>query len=483
MPSFRPSAFVSAGFLLLALASPVLQAQSAEPPPFPATSAPTSPGPTAISAPTSPGPTATPARSIQTSASGTVGPIKFGDITTDGALDMLERWSGRTVLRPKDLPAVSLAFSLNQKMTKEDAQSALESVLTLNGIAVTPLGDRFLKVTPLATARSEAPDFIDGSTLKLTPSGHIASKIFQLQFLRIGEFMPQITGILNAGAASPPLLFEKANAALVTDSVSNLQRIETLVNRLDQPSLSGLSPKFFKVQNTTASELVTKLQSLLNGPSGTQLGTGTIFQADDRTNQIIVLSDPRQHAFFEELISKLDIGGESSMRQEVISLKHATATEVATILTSLITGQVSAARTANQTSQTQAAARNSASAFSNLTNRNGGPNGQPNGVNGNNQNAGNQAAQAQAAQAQAQARAAAAAAQYTMQTGTVLPGFGAATGAAALQQFSAILTIVPDDRSNSLVVSGTVDDMRLIKDLVAHLDVLLAQVRIEVVIA
>jgi general secretion pathway protein D len=42
---------------------------------------------------------------------------------------------------------------------------------------------------------------------------------------------------------------------------------------------------------------------------------------------------------------------------------------------------------------------------------------------------------------------------------------------------------VPDERSNSLVVSGTVDDLRLIKDLVNNLDVLLAQVRIEVVIA
>ncbi len=50
-------------------------------------------------------------------------------------------------------------------------------------------------------------------------------------------------------------------------------------------------------------------------------------------------------------------------------------------------------------------------------------------------------------------------------------------------QFSAVLTILPEVRSNSLVVSGTVDDLRLIHDLVAKIDILLAQVRIEVVIA
>jgi general secretion pathway protein D len=50
-------------------------------------------------------------------------------------------------------------------------------------------------------------------------------------------------------------------------------------------------------------------------------------------------------------------------------------------------------------------------------------------------------------------------------------------------QFSPLLTILPEERSNSIVVSGTVDDIRLINELVAKIDVLLAQVRIEVVIA
>ncbi|HKB89058.1 MAG TPA: hypothetical protein VKC60_00945, partial [Opitutaceae bacterium] len=48
--------------------------------------------------------------------------------------------------------------------------------------------------------------------------------------------------------------------------------------------------------------------------------------------------------------------------------------------------------------------------------------------------------------------------------------------------FSSLLTVLSDDRSNAIVVSGTVDDIRLIKDLVDKVDVLLAQVRIEVVI-
>jgi general secretion pathway protein D len=46
-----------------------------------------------------------------------------------------------------------------------------------------------------------------------------------------------------------------------------------------------------------------------------------------------------------------------------------------------------------------------------------------------------------------------------------------------------LLTVTPDDRSNAVVVSGTSDDIRLINELVAKIDIVLAQVRIEVVIA
>ncbi len=401
-------------------------------------------------------------------AEATIGPIKFGDITIDAALEMLERWSGRTVLHPAGLPATSLSFSLNEKVTRAEAREALETLLTLNGIAVTPLGTRFLKVMPLNVARTEAPDFIEGSTLGLPPSGRIASKLYTLKFLRVGEFAPQIAGLLNAGAASAPIIFEKTNAMLLTDALSNLQRVETLLAQLDQPALEGLVPKFYKISNSTASALVTKLQALLTGNTATALGSNTVYQADDRTNQIILLSDPRQHPFFDELIARLDTAGESSTRQEVIPLKHATATEVATLLSSLISGQNSVnartggAQTANQQLN---AARNAALAAVNQANnlaRQAAAQAQ------NQANNANRPANAQAAPAPAP---------------NIIFNPGNVGAPAESQQFSSILTVVADERSNALVVSGTVEDLRLIKDIVTQLDVLLAQVRIEVVIA
>ncbi|MBP9914397.1 MAG: type II secretory pathway, component PulD, partial [Opitutaceae bacterium] len=286
----------------------------------------------------------------------------------------------------------------------------------------------------LNAAKSEAPEFIEGSTLELAPSGRIASKLFQLEFLRVGEFMPQIASLLNPAAGSPPIVFDKSNSALVTDSVSNLQRIETLIAKLDQPLLAGMQSKFYPLSSAKASDVVNKMHTILSGPLQAQLGSATTYNPDDRTNQIVLIADPRQYPFFDELIAKLDVRSDPNTRNEVIYLKHAASKDVATILTQLVTGQNNAARAQGQEASRLA------------------PTSAPS------------------------------------PAGTTPAAQLAANPALALSlepsnQFSPLLTVLPEERSNSIVVSGTVDDLRLIKDLVAKIDILLAQVRIEVVIA
>jgi general secretion pathway protein D len=394
----------------------------------------------AVTAPLSPSASAqapAPAGATRPAPDDLVGPINVPGESLDQILALLERWTGRSLLRPQNLPSLTLSLQLKDKVTREEAIQAVETLLNLNGIAVTPLGTRFLKVTPLAAAKSEAPEFIEGSTLELPPSGRIASKLFQLEFLRVGEFMPQLAGLLNPAAGSPPVVFDKSNSALITDSVSNLQRIETLIARLDQPLLAGLQPKFYSLTSAKASDVVNKLRTILTGPLQTQLGSATSINPDDRTNQIVLIADPRQHPFFDALITKLDVRADPNTRNEIIYLKHATAKDVASILSQLVSGQNTASR--NQGNET---ARITAATLP------AGPAPAPN--------------------------APVSAPSVTLPTGINLE---------SSNQFSPLLTILPEERTNAIVVSGTVDDMRLIKDLVAKIDILLAQVRIEVVIA
>ena len=362
-----------------------------------------------------------------------IGKVNMPGDTVDSFLQRMEVWTGKTILRSANLPEASITLIIPGTATKREAIQAVETLLNMNGIALTPLGTRFLKATPLMLAKSEAPEFIEGSTLELTPSGRTASKIFQLSFLRIDEFMPLLQGVLNQTTGGP-ILIQKSNAVLVTDSVSNLQRVETLVAQLDQPLLTGLTPKFFPLSNVKASELVNKLRTLFTGPLGVQLGTGTTYNADDRTNQIILMSDPRQHPFFSDLISKLDVKSDSNTRNDVIYLKHATAKDVAAVLTSLIQGQTTAAKASGQES----------------INRPGQP------------------------------------MMPTPAGGPVPIQFSAANTGASTEnsnQFSSNITIIAEERTNAIVASGTLDDIRLINTLIEKLDTILAQVRIEIIVA
>jgi general secretion pathway protein D len=367
--------------------------------------------------------------------------FKISGLPIDGVLAALELHTGRSILRPAALPTAEYTLIIDRPIPRSELVLAIETLLALNQIGVAPLGERFLKVIALAQAKTEAPEMILGSANDQPASGKIATKVFQFDFLRVQEFMPQLQGLLTPGVGGGVVVLDKTNAALVTDSVSNLQRIESLIKALDRPATSGLTPKFYPLKSAKASDLVNKLRTILSGTLQTQLGTSTTYNADDRTNQIILIADSRQYPFFDELITKLDVKADPNTRNEVIYLKHAAAKDVSTLLTSLVTGQNSAAQktSAQSVRPGQVVTPGQPATLQ-----------QPGGT-----------------------------LPTTVNTsGPDVSGLGGGSN-----EFSTLVTVAYDDRSNAVIVSGTGDDIRLIKDLVDKIDIVLAQVRIEVIIA
>jgi len=378
-------------------------------------------------------PIATPAPGLL--GSDKVGPVLLRDETVAQVLELLQRWTGKTVLRPQALPANLYTLSLPAAATRDEALLAIETLLSLNGVAVIQQGDKFLKVVPNLTAKAESPTLLTASTLTMPASGRVASKIFTLKHANGQEVVAQIAGMLNTTLATPPVFFSRNNAVLVTDSISNLQKIETLLTQLDRPQLDVIVTKIYSLKHAMAVDLVNKLTALLRTPAAAgaspfRLSTGTSFTADERTNRVILMGSADQHDFFDKLIEQLDTNSDPNTKTDVVFLRHANAAEVATLITQLITGQTTAAtRAGNRT--TNGAARVTTPA----------PAPTP----------------------------AAAAAGTTQQNGA--------------DEFSNMVTVIPDVRSNSVVVSGTKDDLRLLHELIDKVDIVLPQVRIEVVIA
>jgi general secretion pathway protein D len=363
--------------------------------------------------------------------------FKLGDGDIDSVLGALEIYTGRTVVRPGQLPTATYSLKISRPIPRSELVTALETLLELNGVSVSPMGDRFLKVTALAQAKSEAPEMITGSSLDLPPSGRIVTKIFELNFLRVSEFVPQIQSFMTPGIGGGIVQLEKANVALITDTLENIQRIERLLDEVDKPREDSLTPKFYQLHNAKASDLVTKIHTMLSGPAQNVLRSTTTYTADDQTGQIIVIADPREYPLFDALIAKLDISSDPNTRNEVIYLKHADAKDVSTLLSQLISGQTSAAQKSG----------------------------------------------AQSVRTPQMLATAAPGQLPTVQPLAAVPAGGDVLLNTGSTEFSSLVTIQPDERTNSVVVSGTIGDIRLIKSIVEKIDVLLAQVRIEVVIA
>ena len=358
----------------------------------------------------------------------TVGLIRIPEMGTNEVLEMLENFTGKPILRQQTLPSVKITFFSQQALTRGEAITAIESLLALNGIAITNLGEKFLKAVPSAIINTQVPRPWEGSTLDATPSQMIYEKVFELDFLSTEEAATLIQPLMSQGA---PIAFDKSNLILVTDALVNLQRIERLLPILDKPGKLRLEMLFFELQNIQAEEVVRRLQQLITGALKGRLETNTTFEADDRTNQILVFTHPANVDLITELISKLDINVAPTTSTNVYSIRYADAVEVVDIIEQVVTGQR-----------------------------------QVRSDTGSDNNPAAQAARARAAQAVRANNQAAA----------------AARAESSNLQFSDFLTIVPDERANTIVASGTHTDLAYLESLIDQIDSLLAQVRIEVII-
>lgn len=360
-----------------------------------------------------------------------VGLIRIPEMGTNEVLEMLENFTGKPILRQQTLPAVKITFYSQDALTRGEAITAIESLLSLNGVAITNVGTAFLKAVPASVVNAQVPRVWEGSTLDAVPSQTIYEKIFELDFLTPEEASAILQPLMSQGS---PISFAKSNFILITDALINLQRIERLLPVLDKPAELKTKMLFFELQNIQAQEVVRRIQAMITGPLRRQLENNTSVEGDERTNQLLVFTHPANEELITNLIERLDISVAPNTATKVYSIRYAEATEVVSIIDQIVSGQ--------REVQMETGGANDA-----------------------------------AAQAAAQA-----ARQRSAQLRQLNQAAASVRAEATNLQFSSFLTIVPDERANTIVANGTHTDLEYLEQLIGEIDTLLAQVRIEVVI-
>lgn len=374
-----------------------------------------------------------------------VGELILIDDTADQVLKLLEQMTDKIILRRQDLPPSKFTFNSRGALTKREAVLALESLLTLNGVMLTDMGGRFMKAVPATNVNTHVPQMLAGSTLGLDPSQQIYAKLFKLDYLSAEQAAaPLIQPLLSQNSSVIP--FPKSNALLITDALINLQRIESIIEDTDRPQVVRENIQFIKLNFVQAAEMQERIENLIQGPLNSYLEGNTSVTADERTNQLILITHPGNLEIIMQVIESVDVDAAPLTGSEVFQLRQAKAEEVVPMIQDIISGQEKGreedAKVARENQPTNNRGNNN--------NRN------------NNNNENNNAPQ-------------------VVTTPTPSSNSGGTEANSSLQ-FSNFVGLAADERTNAIVAYGTQQDLKTLKELIEKIDIPLPQVKIEAII-
>ena len=355
--------------------------------------------------------------------------LKLRDQDTNMILDMIQLITGRYILRPQNLPQVKITFDSMTPLTKRETLMAVESLLSMNGVAITKINDKFYKAVPAQGVNVHVPIWLDGPASIIKPSQNIYIKLYRLEYTPV-EKMREILNPFATPNVSSLLTFPHANSIMITDALINLQRMEKIIGETDKPMTeSEIDIEIFTVDlnYTEAKEFLSKSLSPILKEGGLLANRFQVpphFQAPDQGTKLTVVCHMKDVSILQKIIKSLNVDNAlEEPRSELITLYHADAEQVSDILQGIIgasTKSISKGSSPKSSTPTPKPATNT---ISNSTSSSGA-------INGN---------------------------------------------------FSEYAQVVPDPRSNGIFIHGTDKDIQMASDIVLQLDKPLPMAQIDTI--
>ncbi|MDP1827542.1 MAG: type II secretion system secretin GspD [Archangium sp.] len=209
---------------------------------------------------------------------------------------------------------------------------AFLAALDVNGFTAVTQG-RFTRIIEKPRARQfPVPVVQDGEAF---PSpNEVVTKVFRLHHAEAESLRAPIAAFVSQGGEVLPV---PPDVLIVTDLVSNLQRIGKLLETLDVEKTSTDVTKLVTVKHAAADELLDKVTRALAPRPGVKAETLTSL-ADDRTNRLLFTGSPALVERALTLVEQLDIDVPGDSRARVYRLKNADAKELAATLEAMTSG-------------------------------------------------------------------------------------------------------------------------------------------------
>jgi general secretion pathway protein D len=230
--------------------------------------APAGPGAAAASA-TSAGPAAAPAPKPAEEMI-PAGNINFQGVDVNQVLDVYAKLVGRTLLRA-GLPTAQIVLKTETPLTKTEAIQALQAVLSLNGIALVNIGDKFVKVLPVDQAGTAAAKLDHSEASQLPEMGSYVTHICQLQHIKPSVMVPLILPFAKLPNAA--IALDDNGILVLRDNAENVKRMLEMIEQIDVSVPAEYTSEVIPIKYAMADDIANALNSL-GGSGGSTVSFG-----------------------------------------------------------------------------------------------------------------------------------------------------------------------------------------------------------------
>lgn len=274
-----------------------------------------------------------------------------------------------------------------EPVTMYEAWKAFLSALEANNLTIVKRG-KFLRVVPKAKARTEGAPILSGR--QGTPSNDtVVTQLIAVKHIMADEAKELIQNFATDGADIS--VYAPSNTLIITEVASNIPRLRKLIRQIDRPTgaskiwvrpvefaevgeiakqietVFGKNAKGKSSKSSRPSRPASRNRSKTKNPAkpatGGSLGnsnTEMTVTPDERTNQLIIITDRTTYLQIDKFIRKIDVPIPGEGQIHIHHLENAAAKDVQTTLQALTGGgRNSSRRSSSRKSKTSSKSKGS----------------------------------------------------------------------------------------------------------------------------
>lgn len=282
--------------------------------------------------------------------SGTEVPSPSPDVVTlnlvnadiEGVVKVVSDITGKNfVLDPRVKGSINIIST--RPMQRSAVYGVFLSALRLQGYAVIE-EHGITKIVPEADAKvNSSPTF--GSSESARGAGdRIQTRIFTLKHESATQMVPILRPLIASN--NTVTAYQNSNMLVITDYASNLQRLQKIIESIDQSG--GSDPVVIPLQYASAIDVAATVNRLFaeSSASSAEPAQRFVVIADVRSNSLLARSgDPSRITQLRKFVALLDTPGNAGGNIRVVYLKNADAVQLAETLRAIYQGDAAVPRT------------------------------------------------------------------------------------------------------------------------------------------